>query len=317
MIRCNKIKHIFDPRDHDTPVWMKEYAQLPYPVLLDNENIRIYFASRPFKESKGNYTSNTGFIEVNPDDFEILKISDEPILNLGKSGAFDEHGLMTSSVIQTDGEWRAYYTGWFRLSSVPYSMSIGVAKSDDGITFNRYGEGPILGVSLNEPYLTSGPIVKYIDGQYHMWYLMGVKWLKTNEKHEPVYKLTHATSKDGLNWYRESREIMESKYEDECQVSFALFQKEDLYHSIFAYRKPLDFRDNSKNSYRLGYAYSKDLKHWIRDDSQIDIDVSESGWDSEMIAYPQVLELRDKIFLFYCGNGFGYTGFGVADLIID
>jgi hypothetical protein len=150
-----------------------------------------------------------------------------------------------------------------------------------------------------------------------MWYLNGRKWIADKSKYEPVYKITHATSLDGFSWKRNGMSILPSIYEDECQVSFALFHFQEKWNVIFAYRKPIDFRENIKHSYRLGYASSNDLETWNRDDSKVGIDVSESGWDSEMMAYPQVGEVDGRILLFYCGNNFGRSGFGVAELLKD
>ena len=42
-----------------------------------------------------------------------------------------------------------------------------------------------------------------------------------------------------------------------------------------------------------------------RDDSKVGIGVSESGWDSKMIAYPHVTQIGNKYYMFYCGNDFG------------
>jgi len=42
------------------------------------------------------------------------------------------------------------------------------------------------------------------------------------------------------------------------------------------------------------------------------IDVSDSGWDSEMVSYPSLLKHKNKMYMFYNGNGYGRTGFGVA-----
>jgi hypothetical protein len=147
-----------------------------------------------------------------------------------------------------------------------------------------------------------------------MWYLNGLKWIQHENKFEPVYKIVHATSKNGIDWNRDAIPIIESKFKDECQVSFAMFNKWNKWNAIFAYRKPVDFRHNSEASYRLGYASSIDLVSWLRDDKQIDFCVSETGWDSEMIAYPQIFVMDSKIYLFYCGNNFGQNGFGYAIL---
>ena len=51
-----------------------------------------------------------------------------------------------------------------------------------------------------------------------------------------------------------------------------------------------------------------------RKDEEIGIDVSESGWDSQMQAYPAVLRCRDRVYLFYNGNDYGRDGFGYAIL---
>ena len=66
----------------------------------------------------------------------------------------------------------------------------------------------------------------------------------------------------------------------------------------------------------MGYAYSKDLVEWTRDDSKVGIGLSESGWDSQMIAYPYITQIHDKYYMFYCGNDFGKEGFGYAELEI-
>ena len=47
-------------------------------------------------------------------------------------------------------------------------------------------------------------------------------------------------------------------------------------------------------------------------DEVVGIERSESGWDSEMLAYPSVYEHRGTKHLLYNGNGFGASGIGHA-----
>lgn len=42
------------------------------------------------------------------------------------------------------------------------------------------------------------------------------------------------------------------------------------------------------------------------------IDVSSSGWDSEMIEYPFAFHHSGALYMLYNGNGYGKTGFGLA-----
>ena len=67
-------------------------------------------------------------------------------------------------------------------------------------------------------------------------------------------------------------------------------------------------------TYRIGYAESRDGIHWNRLDHLSGIDVSQDGWDSEMIEYPFVFDHKGKRYMLYAGNGFGKTGFGIAVL---
>lgn len=82
----------------------------------------------------------------------------------------------------------------------------------------------------------------------------------------------------------------------------------------YCYRGTKDYRTGRSQSYRIGYAESQDGIHWTRKDECVGIDVSENGWDSEMIAYPYIYKHMDTTYLFYNGNGFGKSGFGYAIL---
>jgi hypothetical protein len=50
--------------------------------------------------------------------------------------------------------------------------------------------------------------------------------------------------------------------------------------------------------------------HFERADPEIK--PSHEGWDSQMLCFPYVIETRSGRYLFYNGNDYGRTGFGVA-----
>ena len=171
--------------------------------------------------------------------------------------------------------------------------------------------------SLNEPFLVGDPFVAIFDNLYHMWYIYGEKWIThyTEEHPQRVYKIGHATSLDGLSWIKEGKQIVSDKLNfDECQALPSVIKYDKKYHMVFCYREAIGFRDNKDNGYRIGYAYSDDLKNWIRDDKNVGIDISKDEWDSDMLAYPHIFHCDQKIYMLYNGNEFGRFGFGLAVL---
>jgi hypothetical protein len=131
---------------------------------------------------------------------------------------------------------------------------------------------------------------------------------------EPVYKIRMAISIDGVQWTKMHKDLIPSRIEeDEAQASPDVFYANGKYHMFFCYRYSCRYRCK-ENGYRIGYASSINLTDWIRDDTKAGIDVSEEGWDADMVSYPHVFELDGKIYLSYLGNQVGRYGFGLAVL---
>jgi hypothetical protein len=306
---------IFQPNNRSA--WMHSHAQNPNVLVFDNFT-RVFFNCRPDISDNDNQVSYIAYVDFDSEDFtNILKISERPVIELGDAGTFDQHGTMSSSTVWHDNEIWNYYVGWSRGRSVPYNWAIGIAVSKDhGLTFQRLGPGPVIGATIKEPYLQNAPFVLKIDGVWHIWYSSGKGWLEHDGKMESVYQIMHATSMDGIHWDRESSPILESIVENECQTSATLLSLDGRYHLWFSYRYGIDFRNKSRG-YRIGYAYSDDLHSWRRDDAGSGIDVSSTGWDSEMICYPHIATIAGNTYMFYCGNHFGRDGFGYAELIVE
>jgi len=315
MFRWKKLGNVFDPTKITGSNWLSEFAQAP-SVLIFDDFVRVYFSGRPKPDANRQYVSYTGYVDLNRKDlFEIIKISDAPILPLGDLGTFDEFGIYPTSVIRNGEEVIAYYAGWTRCESVPYNVSIGMATSkDNGVTFSKLGPGPLISHSVNEPMTVSGPKIRRFNNKWYLWYVTGKKWIIGVERPESVFKIRMAESDDGINWTRLDKDIIENKLEeDECQASPDVFFSNGKYHMFYCYKYSYDFRNRSRG-YRIGYAHSTDLVNWTRDDEKAGIDVSEEGWDSEMISYPHVFELDGNIYMFYLGNQVGKHGFGLAIL---
>ena len=279
----------------------------------------MYFSTREKDPANGKFISHVAFADFTKDLGTVLGISKQVVLPKGELGCFDEHGIFPFSPLQHDGQIFAYTTGWSRRISVSVETGIGLAMSGDGgTTFGRIGNGPILTSSLREPCLVGDGFVRVYDGMFHMWYIFGTGWKAVNEHAIPerVYKIGHAISHDGVSWQRRDgvQIIKDVLGEDECQALPTVVKLKNRYHMYFCYRGAEDFRSNPMNSYRLGYAYSDDLLHWIRDDDNGGIDRSIFGWDSGMMCYPNLFQSNDKTYLLYNGNNFGREGFGVAVL---
>jgi hypothetical protein len=169
----------------------------------------------------------------------------------------------------------------------------------------------------NEPFLVGDPFVKYFNDSFHMWYIFGTEWNRPapDAEAERFYKIAHAVSVNGISWKRDGKEIIDNKLSSECQALPTVFNLGERYHMYFCYRNAYNFRNDPKNSYRLGYAFSDDLISWHRDDSKSGIDVTDGSWDSEMMCYPNTFECDGEIYLLYNGNEFGKYGFGLAKLV--
>ena len=315
MFSWKKLGKVFTPSEVEDREWLHAFSQGPSALLYD-DFVRIYFSCRPQADEQGQYVSYSAYVDLARDDlFNIVDIAKRPILTLGGVGEFDEFGTYPVSVIRHDDEIRAYYGGWTRCESVPFNVAIGCANSqDDGKSFTKLGPGPVLGYSLDEPFVISGPKIRHFNGVWYLFYIAGNQWKMVNDRPEPVYKIRMATSTDGIHWNKLNQDLIESRIEeDEAQASPDVFFANGRYHMFFCYRYSENYRGHEKG-YRIGYAFSTDLINWVRDDSLVGIDVSNEGWDSEMISYPHVFELDGKIYMAYLGNQVGRDGFGLAQL---
>lgn len=288
---------------------MKTHAQVPTPLLCDGF-IRVYFSSRP---EKG--LSLTTYVDLDADNPEkIIRINHTPILDLGKPGTFDEHGIMPSCALRNGDAVYLYYSGWSRTVSVPYNNLTGLAVSTDGgITFSKVSEGPVLGKSIHDPYSATSPFVMKEGDAWHMWYCSGTGWLEINGKFEHIYDIKYARSCDGIIWIPHGKVAITQQNEDEAITRPVVVRGSKGYHMWFCYRGSYAFRDG-ENAYRIGYAYSDNLIDWCRNDENAGIYPSDKGWDSTMVAYPAVVTFKGRGMMFFNGNGFGESGFGYAVL---
>lgn len=67
-----------------------------------------------------------------------------------------------------------YYIGWNPSTTVPTRNSIGLAVSDDnGFSFERMYDGPILDRTKDEPYYTGAVDVLKENNVWKIWYTSG------------------------------------------------------------------------------------------------------------------------------------------------
>ena len=294
--------------------WSVSHAQVPIADYDSHDDvIKVYFSTR---DEKGR--SRPGFVVLDGNDpLSVLEIGSSPILGLGRLGTFDDCGVMPSWIVnRPNGEKWLYYIGWNVRNTISYHNSVGLAiSSDGGQTYNRFSEGPLWDRNHIEPHYSGTSCVIHDQGIWKNWYLSCVEWLIVDNKPEPRYHIKYAESSDGINWNREGTVAIDFQDGKEGGIVKASVLVEDgIYKMWYAFRKLNDYRISKNASYRIGYAESNDGRSWSRLDQNknMTLDISKRGWDSEMVAYPHVIDVKGQQIMFYNGNGFGRSGFGWA-----
>jgi hypothetical protein len=302
-MRWKKVGRVFVP--DGSKRWARRYAFPPTPYFRSDDVLRIYVA---FCDE--NMVGRIGYVDVSAENpAEVLRVSAEPVLDIGAPGAFDENGVLPTSIVEVDGRLYLYYVGYQLAMKVRYYQFEGLAVSDDGgESFRRVLRVPVTDRSDAETLNRTSAFVRRRGDLFEMWYAAGSEWTVVNGKALPVYNIKYITSPDGINWPREGSVCIDYASEDEHALA-----KPFIYEDGGLQRMFYSSRTRSKG-YRIGYAESTDGRTWTRKDAEVGIDVSESGWDSQMIAYAAVVRHKDRVYMFHCGNNLGETGFGYAVL---
>lgn len=298
-MRWEKLGLVYRP-SHNHPA-LATHAANPVAELLDDGGVRVYFSGRDSANR-----SSIGCFEFDVrQPGRVTSVQAAPLLTPGPRGAFDDSGLSVACLVAADGRRYLYYLGWTLRVTVPWQNSIGLAVSPaDALGFERVSPAPVLDRSRHDPYSLSYPWILREDAAWRMWYGSNLGWGERKQDYRFVIK--YAESPDGLVWTPGGRvcipisEPRESGVARPCVVRDA-----ELYRMWYSYRSP---------AYRMGYAESEDGISWERLDHLVGIDVSDSGWDSEMIEYPCVFDADGERYMLYNGNGFGASGIGLAVL---
>ncbi len=281
--------------------WMVTHAMDPTVDHLHGDIFRIYFCGR----NKHNQ-SLIGYADINinyPD--KIIHTPKNPVLGLGELGCFDDNGVTASWIVNTGKKKYLYYIGWKPRSTTRFGLMTGLAESKNGgEKFHRISRAPILQLTDHEPFsILTAPCVLKQNHTWRMWYVSCTSWVNPDL---PRYNIKYAESTDGICWQQHGLVCIDFKSNRETALArpCVLYEK-GIYKMWFSYKR-------TTTPYKMGYAESTDGLKWRRMDQLVGINVSISGWDSDMIEYPYVFNHKGKKYMLYNGNDYGKDGVGLA-----
>ena len=278
--------------------WSRSHAMLPTPIFIDG-TWRVYYSGRNILNQ-----SSIGYFEI--DSLENPKVvfnSPIPVLKPGELGCFDDNGVSPSCLIELgDGRLAMYYIGWNPGSTTRVNLFGGLAISHDrGRSFQRWSRAPILERTHTDPFMNTAPWVIKLTNGYVMYYVSGMKW---ESRDHPRYNIKIAHSKDGLNWVRKGKVVL-----DFCSNSETALARPYVVHQDNVWRMWVSSR---VGNYSIAYAESKDGINWERNDSRYGLSPNGSGEEKSMTEYAAVIAHDDRWMMFYNGENYGQNGILMA-----
>lgn len=304
-MRWEKIGLIFNASGQNER--MVSGGRAPVPLYLQEDRYRIYFGAYDLN-GRGRIFSLE--LDLNRPQ-EISNLVTQPIVEIGATGFFDDNGVIPSDVLRVEDKVYLYTIGFSVKNRILFDAASGLAISGDGgLRFSKLN-GPVIDRGVEDPCFAASPTVMQDGDSWRMWYVSCDHWLPMDSGgYRHFYNIKHRSSSDGIYWDKHATVCIDYANEYEYAIS-----RPSVIHQGGRYRMWYSFRAQPEiPTYRIGYAESADGLIWTRMDQQAGIDVSATGWDSEMICYPRVFDHKGCLYMLYNGNAYGKSGFGLAIL---
>jgi len=277
------------------------HAMLPTPLVLA-DRLRLFYASCD-ATLRGRIFRVDLALE---DPRQIIDLAADPVLDLGPSGAFDQDGVNPAHVLRVGNRLLLYYIGWNRISDeIPYTLLTGVAISeDDGLSFHRLSPHPVLPPTDEEAFFRTAPFVFPVPEGLAMLYIGGGTFFDGPAgKRLPTYDLCAATSADGLAWRpRPGGPLL----------------RPDGRRGVIGFGRPVLWHHQGSPSLMLSLRTVDGYTLLRRDPETPEpgwlpmLAGSAGAWEAEMTCFGAPCSAGPWEYLFYNGNQFGRTGFGLA-----
>ena len=245
-----------------------------------------------------------------------------PLFDVGGKGAFDETWCVLPCVHRIGNQWRLYYTGRAAQGAgLQAFCGIGMAISDDLLNWKKYANEPVLlGDGFpewpdNKGIAGGGSIVEIPqpDGRilYRMYYTLTTGTPSRDLLVDQAKQSVVAHSYDGITWTDKRvvlRPRLDAKYENAAAIALTVWKTKSGWRALYA------GIGTQFGAYAICEAASKDGLNWHRGapGQNLSLPPGEAEWENKMTEYPNIVREGDNLRLFYCGNGYGRTGIGVA-----
>jgi hypothetical protein len=303
MKKWKKLGRIYGPAIEGRHPKLITHAANPLPILIEGNAYRIFYSGRD-----QNNRSSVGAVDIDIQTRQIIQEHHEPFFEHGPEGSFYVDGVSIGNCYEVDGKQYILFMGWQTPQDGHWRGDVGRLVVKPDLTLELESEIPFMATNEDDPISLSYPWVQRNEGgDFSMWYGSTATWDAGNG--EMLHVINYASSADGDHWVREGLAV---PYELGTAQAFSkptiVWDAQNGHEMWFSYRR------GTGDKYRIGYATSKDGKVWQLALNAAGIDVSDEGWDSQMIEYPFVFDHKDRRYMLYNGNDYGKSGFGIAVL---
>lgn len=252
-----------------------------------------------------------------PTDVQFEPVEDNPVLAIGEDGTWDDTSIRFPKVLFHEGQYHMFYTSYHSLSE---PQAIGYAVSEDGVNWERVGDGPVFEASDGSGFdsFSISSAVPFVeeDGTWVLYYN------GTDQPGAPPFGtgIGRATAPTPTGpWTRLDEPILVTgslrRWDGAFIFPDAVLQTDEGYVMYFS--------GNGTGKGMVGMATSPDGLNWTKyndsettdrpfDESDPVLLTSEDGWDSQVSWGAGVRQTEHGWEMVYTGGVTDSNGFKSA-----
>ncbi len=297
-----KLGCIYSPSNELRHGKLLTHASNPVAHQLEGDLYRIFYNGRDYRNR-----SSIAAVDFDIKSLRIVRDYNQPLFLHGKPGSFYADGVSNGNIYKAGHKTYMMFMGWQTPAGGHWRGDIGRLELKKNFELVLDSAHPIMPLDDFDTLSFSYPwVVSNSGDDFEIWYGSTRTWNAGNG--EMLHVLHHAKSADGLRWEKSGLAVP-------FQLGIAqAYSRPVVVSDPLGYRSMwFSYRCGSGRTYRIGYA-SQSMKGepWVLRLTENGLDVSSSGWDSDMVEYPFVFDHSGSRYMLYNGNGYGKTGFGLA-----